>query len=155
MRSWITLSGLLIAVLLLAGCRGGKGAPTPPPTPTLFVVKTVIGEGRSIEGSLSIEGDCVRVKGQALAWKPMLDVKIMGDTLRVTRKWNGQEFLLRAKDNVLVMGECIYKGEGSESRCVTPSVEEVNAVTGCETGPYFVTANIRKIETPTPIPPSP
>lgn len=142
------MTSLLLMLFSLVGCQK-------PATPTsgIQVVKTVVGEGRDIEGALSIEGDCVRVNGQALAWEPMLDVQISGDTLRVTRKWNGQTFLLQNGDQVYVMGECIIKTEGGP--CVTPSVEEVNAVTGCKSGPYFTVGNLRKIETPTPIPPSP
>jgi len=142
------IASLLLTLFSLVGCQQPAT-----PTPAIHVVKTVIGEGRDIEGALSIEGDCVRVNGQALAWEPMLHVQISGDTLRVTRKWNGQTFLLQEGDQVDAMGECIIKAEGGP--CITPSLEEAEAVTGCKSGPYFTVGNLRKIETPTPVPSSP
>ncbi len=157
------LSGFSLILLVLVGCGSdlvGASPPAPstiehPPSPTFFIVKTVVGKGLGTRGPLSIEGDCVRVNGKALAWKPMLEVKIMGDALRVRRILNGQVSVLHVNDEVEVLGGCTYKGEGVESRCVTPSVEEAGAVTGCDTGPYFLVDNIKKILTPTPIPPSP
>lgn len=163
MKQQLTLA-MLIIMLILAGCRGLQGSPThtaptigpaPSPTPTIFVVATVIGEGRGVSGPLIIEGDCVRVNGQALAWKPDLKVEIADDSLRLLRTWNGQVVVFHAGDMVEALGGCTYKGEGVEAACVTPSVEEAQAKTGCATGPYFVTDNIKKIATPAPPPPSP
>jgi len=146
----VMVASLLLMLISLVGCQQPVT-----PTPGIQVVKTVIGEGRGIRGALVIQEKCVRVNGEALSWKPQLDVEVTGDTLRILRKWNGQVSVLHAGDEVEVMGSCIYKGEGPDAKCVTPSVAETSAQTGCKTGPYFVVDNIRKITTPTPVPPSP
>ncbi|HFQ95814.1 MAG TPA: hypothetical protein ENK30_04505, partial [Anaerolineae bacterium] len=145
MTKRLFLLGVLSILLgvMVTGCQRQAtipmpATPTPRPTPTKFVVKTVIGEGRGIRGTLVIQGSCVRVNGEALAWKPQLDVEMMGDSLRVFRKWNGQVSIFHAGDEVEVMGSCIYKGEGPNAKCVTPSVEESLAQTECKSGPYFV-----------------
>jgi hypothetical protein len=162
MFRYAIVSVLFLIALSSTGCGAQNNEFTPisptiepaaSPTPTIFVVRTVVGVGREIRGPLIIEGNCVRVNGEALAWKPVLSVTIDGDMLRVHRKWNGQVSVLHAGDMVRVYGSCILKQEGEP--CGTPSMAEENAVTGCDVGPYFVVGNIRKMITPTPPPLSP
>lgn len=147
------LIALLFALLLLAGCQHGQAnGPTPEPTPTIWVIKTVVGVGRDLQGSLLIDGDCVRVDGEALAWSPQIKARVEGKMLHI-QKWNGEVIALQEGDDVLALGGCQFK-EGFTA-CVTPSMEEEGAQSACEIGPYFVVGNIRQVIAPTPPLPSP
>jgi len=148
---------LLIALLLLAGCqRGQANVPTstfaPEPTPTIWVIKTVVGVGRDLQGPLLIDGDCVRVNGEALAWSLRIKATVEGKRLHI-QKWNGEVMALQEGDDVLALGGCEFK-EGFTA-CVTPSMKEKGAQSACEIGPYFVVGNIRQVIAPTPPLPSP
>ncbi len=143
------LSASLLLVLFLAGCQSSFiSNPTSAPK---IVVKTVIGEGRSLEGALSINGDCVRVQGQALAWLRTTNARVQGDVFRFQNP-NGEIVLLHEGDWVRLYGGCEIREAGV---CVTPTLEEAQAVSSCDDGPYFITYRIRPLTPPLTPPPSP
>lgn len=151
MKTHLALVGLILAILLMAGCQQIE---TSAPTPTLYVVKTVIGQGRDVEGPLSIRKKCVRVNGQGLAWSRYAQGEVKNGVFRF-QNGNGQVLILHDGDKVKVWGHCEILGPMGGQICVTPELKAAEATPSCRTGPYFIVDRIQPITTPTPIPPSP
>lgn len=159
-----TLFSLVLgmALLLLAGCVSPTPDASPPantpfpssPTPTLIIARTTIGMGRSLKGPLTIEGTCVRIQGTSLAWPRTQNVHVDGETFRFKNR-QGEVLLLHAGDIVQVDGSCIIRDPERSMDCATPTLEEAQATSTCETGPYFIIERIRKVIPTLSPPPSP